>query len=220
MPNLKKKGLFITLEGPEGSGKSTHAPRLAEYLRSQGRDVLLTREPGGTSIGDQIRAILNDHANAGIHPGAEILLFCASRAQLVNQMIRPHLERGGTVVCDRFSDSTLAYQGYGRGYKLSVLRSITALADGGLKPNLTLLLDLPVEVGLTRRRKSGGDWNRLDALELEFHQRVRQGYLELARKEPRRWAVIQTNREEDPVWADILQAVAARMGTGRGRGKN
>jgi dTMP kinase len=220
MPPTKKKGLFITLEGPEGSGKSTHAPRLAEHLRSLGRDVLLTREPGGTSIGDQIRAILNDHANAGIEPSAEILLFCASRAQLVNQLIRPHLERGGTVVCDRFSDSTLAYQGYGRGFKLPMLRSITAFADGGLKPHLTLLLDLPVEVGLARRRQSGGDWNRLDALELEFHQRVRRGYLELAHKEPRRWVRIDSEKDEDLVWAEILMAVTARMGTRKGGGNN
>jgi dTMP kinase len=220
MAKSNKSGLFITLEGPEGSGKSTHAPRLAEYLRSLGRNVLLTREPGGTSIGDQIRTILNDHANAGMQPQAEILLFCASRAQLVSQLIRPHLEHGGTVVCDRFSDSTLAYQGYGHGLKFSTLRSITAFADGGLKPNLTLLMDLPVEIGLARRRQSGGDWNRLDALAVAFHKRVRLGYLEMARKEARRWVRIDSEKDEEAVWEQIKTAVDARIGTNRGRGKN
>jgi dTMP kinase len=205
------RAFFITLEGPEGSGKSTHAPRLAEFLRSKGRDVLLTREPGGTAIGDQIRSILNDHANAEMHPRAEILLFCASRAQLVNRMIRPQLARGGTVVCDRYSDSTLAYQGYGHGLNLGILRSISHFATDQLIPDLTLLLDLPVEVGLSRRRQSNSDWNRLDALEVEFHRRVRQGYLDLAREEPGRWTVIDAEKNEDGVWSQILKAVSARL---------
>jgi len=216
MTSSKNPGLFITLEGPEGSGKSTHAPRLAEYLRSLGRDVLLTREPGGTSIGDQIRSVLNDHANTAMQPRAEFLLFCASRAQLVSQMIHPHLERGGTVVCDRFSDSSMAYQGYGHGLGREVMRSICDFATGNLQPNLTLLLDLPVEVGLARRRQGQGDWNRLDALEVEFHRRVRQGYLELARQDPSRWIRIDAEKEEEEVWAQILQAVESRMGSGKG----
>ena len=216
MTSSNTPGFFITLEGPEGSGKSTHAPRLAEYLRSLGRDVLLTREPGGTSIGDQIRSVLNDHANAAMQPRAEILLFCASRAQLVSQMIHPHLERGGTVVCDRFSDSTLAYQGYGHGLDRDILRSICDFATGRLQPHLTLLLDLPVEVGLTRRRHGLGDWNRLDALEVEFHRRVRQGYLELARQEPSRWIRIDAEKGEEEVWSEILKAVESRLGSGKG----
>jgi dTMP kinase len=215
MTPSKAKGFFITLEGPEGSGKSTHASRLAEYLRSKGRDVLLTREPGGTSIGDQIRSILNDHANSAMQPRAEILLFCASRAQLINQMIRPHLVRGGTVVCDRFSDSTLAYQGYGHGLDLKMLRSISDFATDRLKPNLTLLLDLPVEVGLTRRRRSDSDWNRLDALEVEFHRRVRKGYLILARREPKRWVRIDAQKEAEEVWSEILNAVSVRLKIGK-----
>jgi dTMP kinase len=214
----KSKRLFITLEGPEGSGKSTHAPRLAEYLRSKGHDVLLTREPGGTSIGDQIRAILNDHANAAMEPRAEILLFCASRAQLIARMVRPHLERGFTVVCDRYADSTLAYQGYGRGLNLAQLKSISDFATDGLTPDITLLLDLPVEVGLARRRRSDSDWNRLDALEVDFHRRVRQGYLRLARRAPKRWIRIDAGRDEEEVWSQILRSVAARIGkTGRKR---
>jgi dTMP kinase len=214
----KGKSLFITLEGPEGSGKSTHASRLAEYLRSKGRDVLLTREPGGTSIGDQIRAILNDHANAAMLPRAEILLFCASRAQLVSQMIRPHLAQGGTVVCDRFADSTLAYQGYGRGLDRRVLKSISDFATNRLLPDVTLLLDLPVEVGLARRRRSDSDWNRLDAQEVDFHRRVRDGYLQLARRSPKRWIRIDADREEEDVWSQILRAVSARIASRDRRG--
>jgi dTMP kinase len=214
MRSSKPTSFFLTLEGPEGSGKSTHAARLAEYLRSQGRDVLLTREPGGTSIGDQIRAILNDHANADMQPRAEILLFCASRAQLITQMIRPHLAKGGTVVCDRYSDSTLAYQGYGRGLDLRLLKTISDFSSDGLLPDLTLLLDLPVEVGLARRRQSDSDWNRLDALEAEFHQKVRKGYLQLAKKDPPRWVCIDADRPEEEVWGDISRAVAARLKRG------
>jgi dTMP kinase len=218
MTPLKTKSLFITLEGPEGSGKSTHASRLAGYLRSKGRDVLLTREPGGTSIGDQIRAVLNDHANAAMQPRAEILLFCASRAQLVSQMIRPHLARGGTVVCDRFADSTLAYQGFGRGLALTTLKSISEFATERLLPDLTLLLDLPVEVGLARRRRDDSDWNRLDAQEVEFHRRVRQGYLKLARRAPQRWIRIDAEKEEEEVWSQILRSVSARIESGGGKG--
>ena len=218
MAASKKPGLFITLEGPEGSGKSTHAPRLAEHLRSSGRDVLLTREPGGTSIGDQIRAILNDHANAAMQPIAETLLFCASRAQLASQMLRPHLARGGTVVCDRFSDSTIAYQGYGHGLNREMLSAICDFASGGLKPDLTLLLDLPVETGLARRRRGSGDWNRLDALEVEFHRRVRKGYLELAKQEPARWIRIDAEKGEEDVWRQILEAVESRIAAGRTKG--
>jgi dTMP kinase len=218
MTPIKTPGLFITLEGPEGSGKSTHAPRLAEYLRSMGRDVLLTREPGGTSIGDQIRLILNDHINAAMIPHAELLLFCASRAQLVSQMIRPHLERGGTVVCDRFSDSTLAYQGYGHGLDLEILKSICTFATGGLTPHLTILLDLPVETGLARRRQSDSDWNRLDALEVQFHRRVRRGYLELASQEPKRWYRIDADKGEEGVWEQILKTVGAINPPGPAKG--
>ncbi len=214
MKSTNASGFFITLEGPEGSGKSTHASRLAEYLRSKGRDVLLTREPGGTSIGDQIRSILNDHANSAMQPRAEILLFCASRAQLINQMIHPHLARGGTVVCDRFSDSTLAYQGYGHRLDLETLKSISRFATEGLVPDLTLLLDLPVEIGLARRRRSDSDWNRLDALDVEFHRRVRKGYLELASQEPGRWVQIDAEQEEEDVWRQINKAVKSRLEPG------
>ena len=203
--------LFVTLEGPDGGGKSTQASRLVDYLQGCGLNVLLTREPGGTLIGDQIRRTLMDLGNTGMHPRTEILLFSASRAQIVHQVIRPHLESGGIVVCDRFYDSTLAYQGYGHGLDLQALHAITAFATGGLRPDLTLLLDLPAEDGL-RRRKRGGQWNRLDAYDLAFHQRVRQGYFALADAEPERWVRVDATQPLDAVHAAIREAVDARLG--------
>jgi dTMP kinase len=202
--------LFVTLEGPDGGGKSTQARQLVDYLRGRGLNVLLTREPGGTPIGDQIRRTLMDLGNTGMNPRSEILLFSASRAQIVHQVIRPHLESGGIVVCDRFYDSTLAYQGYGHGLDLQALQTITAFATGGLRPDLTLLLDLPAEDGL-RRRKRGGQWNRLDAYDLAFHQRVRQGYFALAAAEPERWVRLDATQPVDAVQAEMRQAVDARL---------
>jgi len=202
--------LFISFEGPDGGGKSTQACLLVDHLKGRGLNVLLTREPGGTPIGDQIRRTLMDLGNTGMDPRTEILLFSASRAQIVHQVIRPHLESGGVVVCDRFYDSTLAYQGYGHGLDLDALRTITKFATGGLRPDLTLLLDLPAEAGLERRR-SGGQWNRLDAYDLAFHQRVRQGYFELAKTEPERWVRIDATQPVDEVQAAVRQAVNARL---------
>jgi dTMP kinase len=176
--------LFITFEGPEGSGKTSQMADLAAYLCQQGYPVLSTREPGGTPIGDQIREVLSDLGNDAMQPRTELLLFQASRAQLVEQVIIPHLKQGGIVLCDRYADSTLAYQGYGhQQFELDQVRALIAFATGGLKPDLTLLLDVDVEIGL-RRRLHGGEWNRLDAYELAFHQRVRQGYLQMAQEEP------------------------------------
>jgi len=203
--------LFVTLEGPDGGGKSTQARQLAEHLRAKGQDVLLTREPGGTAIGDQVRRTLMDFANTGMDPRTEILLFSASRAQLVHELIRPHLLAGGVVVCDRFFHSTLAYQGYGHRLDLHALRAITAFATGGLDPDLILLLDLPVEEGLARRRH-GGEWNRLDAYDLAFHQRAREGYLAMAEADPSRWAVIEAARPEAEVQAEIRRVAEQRLG--------
>ena len=203
--------LFVTLEGPDGGGKSTQARQLVDYLQGRGLNVLLTREPGGTPIGDQIRRTLMDLGNTGMNPRTEILLFSASRAQIVHQVIRPHLESGGIVVCDRFYDSTLAYQGYGHGLDLRALQTITAFATGGLRPDLTLLLDLPAEDGL-RRRKRGGQWNRLDAYDLAFHQRVRQGYFALAAAEPKRWVRLDATKPVEVVQVEMRQAVDARLG--------
>jgi dTMP kinase len=202
--------LFISLEGPDGGGKSTQARLLVDYLKGRGLNVLLTREPGGTPIGDQIRRTLMDLGNTGMDPRTEILLFSASRAQIVHQVIRPHLEANGVVVCDRFYDSTLAYQGYGHGLDLVALRAITDFATGGLRPDLTLLLDLPAKAGLERRR-GGGQWNRLDAYDLPFHQRVRQGYFELAKAEPERWIKIDALQPVEEVQAAARRAVDARL---------
>jgi dTMP kinase len=202
--------LFISFEGPDGGGKSTQARLLVEHLKSRGLNVLLTREPGGTAIGDQIRRTLMDLGNTAMDPHTEILLFSASRAQIVHQVIRPHLESGGVVVCDRFYDSTLAYQGYGHGLDLTALRAITAFATSGLRPDLTLLLDLPADAGLERRR-SEGHWNRLEAYDLAFHERVRQGYFELAAAEPVRWVTVDAMQPVDQVQRAVRQAVEARL---------
>ncbi len=202
--------MFITFEGPEGSGKTTQICNLAEYLRQKGFNVLHTREPGGTGIGDQIRSVLFDMQNKAMHPRAEILLFQASRAQLVEQVIRPYLQSGGVVLCDRYADSTLAYQGYGHQFDLDTLAEIVSFATGGLKPDLTLLLDLDVEEGLGRRAQGGG-WNRLDAYELEFHRRVRQGFLALARQEPHRWVRIDAAQPPDSVQAAVRAVVLDRL---------
>jgi len=202
--------MFITLEGPEGSGKTTPIPLLAEYLRQQGLEVLTTREPGGTAIGDQIRAVLHNLENTAMQPRTESLLFQAARAQLVGQVILPHLKQGGIVLSDRYADSTLAYQGYGHGLPLEELRSIIHFATGGLKPDLTVLLDLDVEVGLQRRAK-GGEWNRLDAYTLEFHRRVSRGYHHLAASEPERWAVLDAAQTPAQVQADLQRLVLEKI---------
>jgi dTMP kinase len=186
--------LFITFEGPDGSGKTTQIELLAERLRDLGHDVLITREPGGSSIGDQIRAVVHDVKNLEMTRETEFLLYSASRAQLVRQLIRPHLERGGTVLCDRFADSSVAYQGYGRELDLEMVRCINQFATGGLVPDLTIYLDLPVEVGLQRKESAhatqAGEWNRLDQQALDFHRRVREGYLKMAQIDPGRWMVV------------------------------
>jgi dTMP kinase len=199
--------MFISLEGPDGSGKSSQMKPLADFLSAQGYNVLMTREPGGTPISDQIRdVLLNRMDNTAMHPRAEILLFCASRAQHVEEKIRPHLEQGGIVLCDRYADSTLAYQGYGHGVDLKELKHLLDFATGGLWPDLTLLFDISAEEGLARRQKGGEVWNRLDAYALAFHERVRKGYCEMAAQNPQRWRVINAAQSKAAVQADI-QAV-------------
>ena len=201
---------FVTLEGPEGGGKSTQAQRLTDHLKNRGQDVLFTREPGGTEIGDQIRRIILSLENKSMSPEAEFLLFSASRAQVVRELIRPHLERGGVVVCDRFYDSSLAYQGFGHELDLALLQTITGFVTGGLVPDLTLLLDLTSELGL-ERRKQDGRWNRLDDYDLAFHARVRAGYLQLADAEPERWVRIDAAQTEDEIQSQIRAAVDLRI---------
>ncbi len=205
-------GIFISFEGPDGSGKTTQINLLGRWLRELGYDVLITREPGGTEIGDRIRAILLDPSHTEMCPEAEVLLFSAARAQIVREVIRPHLDGGGWVLCDRYADSTLAYQGYGRGLNLEVLRVITEFATDGLKPDLTVCLDLPVEEGLKRRRQArGAEWNRLDAEQLAFHRRVRQGYLDMAAADPGRWLVLDARQPVDVLQRVIRERLARRF---------
>ncbi len=206
---------FISIEGPDGSGKSTQARLLADHLANQGYDVLFTREPGGTEIGDQVRRVIMSLDNKRMSPEAEFLLFSASRAQLVRQVIQPKLAAGGVVVCDRFYDSSLAYQGYGHQLEIDQLRAITHFVTGGLVPDLTLLLDLPSEEGLNRR-KEAGLWNRLDDYDLAFHERVRAGYQRLAQAEPQRWVVIDANRSKSEIQSKMQAAVLPRLGSKSG----
>jgi len=208
---MKKRGLFITFEGPEGSGKTTQARLLYEYLREQGYPAILTREPGGTRIGDQIRAILHDLSNTEMLPTTEILLFSASRAQIVGQVIKPALEAGKVVICDRYADSTMAYQGYGHRLDLKTLEFITHFATGGLKPDITFYLDIDVEEGLRRKRaaheRGEDEWTRLDQKEVEFHQRVREGYLKLAQAEPSRWVILDASEDVEAIQERIRNVV-------------
>jgi dTMP kinase len=205
--------MFITLEGPDGSGKSMQIPLLADFIRLQGYEVLTTREPGGTNIGDQIRQVIMKLGNTSMNPRTEILLFCAARAQIVEEVLRPNLARGVVVISDRYADSTLAYQGYGHGVNLDDLHRLLNFATGGLSPDLTLLLDVDAEEGLKRRQSSGGEWNRLDAYAIEFHKRVRNGYHSLAGAEPDRWKLIDASQTPEMVQSTLRQVVLEKLST-------
>ena len=202
--------MFITLEGPEGSGKTSHIPYLVEFLREKKHAVFPTREPGGTSISEQIRDILHDLKNAEMHPRTETLLYQAARAQIVEQVIKPHLADGEIVISDRYYDSTIAYQGYGHQQDLERVRALVQYATGGLVPDLTVLLDLDVEVGL-KRKKKGDEWNRMDAYTVEFHQRVRTGYLEMVKQEPNRWVVVNSEQKWDDVQQEVRMVILDRL---------
>lgn len=203
--------MFITFEGPEGSGKTTQIRLLSDYLRQQGWSVLATREPGGTPIGDQIRTCLHDVNNTAMTAAAELLLYSASRAQLVGELIRPALAQGQIVLCDRYADSTLAYQGYGRGLDLAALQHITQFATDGLQPDLTLFLDVDVESGLIRRQLGGDEMNRLDREAITFHQKVRAGYFHLIKADPQRWVIINADRPVPEIQAEIREIVRGRI---------
>jgi len=203
--------MFITLEGPEGSGKTSHIPYLVEYLREQGHVVFPTREPGGTSISEQIRDILHDLKNAEMHPRTETLLYQAARAQIVEQVIKPRLDDGEIVISDRYFDSTIAYQGYGHQQDLEQVRALVKYATGGLTPDLTILLDLDIEVGLKRKTQNELEWNRMDAYTVEFHKRVRAGYLELVKQEPDRWVVINSDQKWESVQEELRKVIVSRM---------
>ena len=203
--------MFITLEGPEGAGKTSHIPALVQFLRESGYTVFPTREPGGTSIGEQIRDVLGNLKNTEMNPRTEILLFQAARAQIVEEFIRPRLALGEIVLCDRYADSTIAYQGYGHRIDLVELRRVVTFATGGLTPDLTILLDLDVEIGLQRKSKQQ-EWNRLDAYTVDFHRRVRVGYLELVTQEPQRWRVVDASRPWDVVQQSLRQEITKSAG--------
>jgi dTMP kinase len=202
--------LFITLEGPEGSGKTSHIPYLVEYLREKGYTVFPTREPGGTSIGEQIREVIHDMKNVEMHPRTETLLYQAARAQIVEQVIKPRLADGEIVISDRYYDSTIAYQGYGHQQDLEQVRSLVKYATGGLVPDLTVLLDVDIEEGL-RRKKKDNEWNRLDAYTAEFHQRVRKGYHEMVKAEPDRWVVVDAGQKWESVQQDLKKVILERL---------
>ena len=208
-----RPGWFITLEGPEGAGKTHQAAKLRSALLAGGLEVTATREPGGTPIGERIRSLLLElNAHAAHDPRTDALLFNAARAELVTQVIRPALARGDVVLCSRFADSTVAYQGYGGGIPADDLRVLERLATGGLEPDLTILLDLPPDVGLAR--KSRAEVNRFEAaFDLAFHERVRDGFLAIARSAPERFAVVDATPPEEAVFAAVRAAVAARLPT-------
>ena len=199
----RSPGRFLTIEGPDGAGKTLQAKRLVDALADRGYDALLTREPGGTRLGDQIREVLMATDGAPINEIADALLFNAARAQHVGTVIRPALDARRIVVCARYADSTLAYQGYGRGVDLDTLRRIIAIATDGLVPDRTILLDLPAEAGLGR--KTPDSHTRFEAaFDVAFHQRVRAGFLEMAAREPDRWVVIDADRDEDAVFDAVV----------------
>ena len=208
-----KRGLFLSFEGGEGSGKSLQARRLAEALTERGRDVVLTREPGGTAAGERIRDILLHAREIPLSPEAQALLFSSARAQLVREVIRPALDAGRIVIADRFFDSTVVYQGYGQGVSLQAIREVTAVAIGTLVPDRTFLLDVPVEVGLARSGwRAEAKWDRFEADATELHIRVREAYLRLAAAEPRRFVVIAADRDEAAVASDIRREVDTLLG--------
>jgi dTMP kinase len=209
------RGWFITIEGPEGSGKTTQAEALADHLARQRLQVDVTREPGGTWLGERIRDILlaRTGSSAPTDPLADALLFNAARRQLVTEVIRPSLASGRTVVCARFADSTLAYQGFGAGVALERLRAHETAATDGLEPDLTILLDVPVAEGLAR--KAPDDVTRFEAeFDLAFHERVRDGFLALAATEPERFAVVDASGAKADVTIDVLAAADRLVGAG------
>jgi dTMP kinase len=201
------RGRFITFEGPEGAGKSTQLQLLAAWFRSRGLDPIVTREPGGTRMGDRIReAMFGSYAEGesdhGILPLTEAFLMNAARAQHVQELLRPALDAGRLVLCDRYADATLAYQGYARGLDMGMLRQLISIATGGLQPDLTIYLDVPAEIGLARRH-SHGELNRLDREDVAFHERVIAGYRQLIAAEPERWRVVDANRPAEAVQAEL-----------------
>jgi dTMP kinase len=208
-----ERGKFITLEGVEGTGKTTQVALLCDYLRGHDVDVVETREPGGTPLGESARRLLLEPGDDAPSARAELLLFLAARAQLVARVIMPALEAGKWVICDRFSDATIAYQGYGRGLDVEAIKSLDEFATGGLSPDRTILLDLDVETGITRavagKKEFGGAGrgDRMESEDLKFHRRVRDGYLSLAEQEPGRIRTIQVSGSIEDVHESIVTLI-------------
>jgi dTMP kinase len=213
-----KRGKFITFEGPEGGGKSTQARAIRDYLANRGYEVDLRREPGGTTTGERIRNLLqHESTDAEIHARTEVLLFQASRAQLVQEAIIPALKRGVYVLCDRFYDSSTAYQGYGRGFDIEEIELLNKFATGGLVPDLTFLLDLPATEGFKRleaRRNEEGKITKKDRIEsapLKFHERLREGYLEIAKKYPKRFVVLDAMQKQEEIYQIMIKTIREKF---------
>ncbi|RRQ20580.1 dTMP kinase [Thiohalobacter thiocyanaticus] len=200
------KGRFITVEGGEGVGKTTNINYIESLIKEKNKSLITTREPGGTPLAEAVRGLLLDPVHRGMHPDCELLLMFAARAEHLDKVIRPALERGDWVLCDRFTDATYAYQGYGRGLSLERIAELEQLVQGGLRPDLTLLLDVPVEIGM-ERAGNRSDPDRFEQENLEFFERIRQGYLSRARVEPERFAVIDAGQELEAVQSGIRQAL-------------
>lgn len=206
------RGRFVTFEGPEGAGKTTQLRLLVDWLRGRGIEPVVTREPGGTPMGDRIREAMFGAVDHGIRPLTEALLMSAARAQHVQELLLPSLEAGKLVLCDRYTDATLAYQGGGRGMDAGVLRQLIAIAAGGLQPDLTIYFDVPAEVGLRRKLQAhgqGGELNHLDRMDLAFHERVVAAYKALIAAEPGRWRVVDASRPLDEVQAEVRELTAS-----------
>jgi len=202
--------LFIVFEGGEGCGKSTQTGALYRRLSKDGFGAVLTREPGGTKLGERVRRHLKRTGEAQISPLAELFLIATARAQLVSEIIRPELEKGKTVICDRFTPSTLAYQGYGRGLDTDAIRDVNDIATDGMSPDLIVLLDIPVEAGLSRKKSRERD--RFESESLAFHSRVRRGYLDLAEADPQRWLVVDGRLPRKAIESAIWERVSALLG--------
>jgi dTMP kinase len=203
--------LFVTFEGPDGAGKSTQTSLVAELLQNAGYQVVMTREPGGTPLGERIRSVLLEPGECAIVPRAEALLMSAARAQHVSDVIKPALDKGAIVLCDRFTDSTLAYQGAGRGLPIPELEQLQQFAVGSLSPDLTILLDISAKSGIRRRFDSGVPLNRLDQDDLAFHDRVREWYVQAAGDDPGRWVVFDATRDPDELAQLIAETIVSRI---------
>jgi dTMP kinase len=206
--------MFITLEGIEGSGKTTQIKNIVEFLENKGYDCVVTREPGGTKIGEKIRSILLDPENRAMEPVCELLLYCSDRVQHIKELINPALSEGKTIICDRFFDATLVYQGYARGLDMDLITGLHKMTVDGLKPDITILLDLLPEIGLSRAWKqidngsrSTGE-TRFEKETLSFHEKIRAGYLELARLEPKRFRVIDASNDKEKVKKEIINTLS------------